>query len=233
MDSFLENVEKYELLLELILTAVSLFISVFVVIQTKNLAKRQAKQDLELAERQAKQEREIAGRQNQLQKWQTIQEREIAEMQNELQKRQIKLELFERKFKTKVALKQVFDVSRIVLILEDNSEETYLLKDEDKILNYIRERIKELDKREFSEIFSRAKYIFDQILYDDIDYVYFWFDHICSMLDMMETVKDSRLKEHYDKYKEMIFSSLKEISEKENSLIERIEKELDISQIDK
>ncbi len=233
MEEFLNALKDYELLLELILTAASLFISVFVVIQTKNLAKRQAKQDLELAERQAKQEREIADRQNELQKWQTRQEREIAEQQNELQKRQIRLELFEWKFKTKVALKQIFDISHVVLMLERDTVETDFLNSEDDVLWYIDNRIKEIDKTEFGEIFSRSKYIFEQSLYSDIDFVHFWFDSVCDALNIMRLEKENGIPEHYEKIKELIFSNLKKIYENKTEIMQQIEKELDISKIDK
>lgn len=204
MEEFLNTLKEYEFLFELILTATSLIISVFVVCQTKNLAKRQEKQ-----------------------------EKEIAEQQNELQKRQIKLELFERKFKTKVALTQIFDIAQVIMIIENDSFEIDFLNGEDDILRYISKRIKEINKIEFNEVFSRTKYIFERSLYEDIYSVYDWFESVCSISEMMNIGNEIGFVKHKEQLKVFLFSNLKKIYENKNNIMKRIEQELDISRIDK
>ena len=60
MDAFLIWLEKYELLIELIITVLTIALSLFALFQTKSIAKRQLKQEEKLAKQQADlQERQI------------------------------------------------------------------------------------------------------------------------------------------------------------------------------
>ena len=53
MEEFLTCLEKYDLLIELILTISTIFLSVFAFFQTKSIAKRQLEQEKNIAKQQA------------------------------------------------------------------------------------------------------------------------------------------------------------------------------------
>ena len=60
MNAFLSWLEKYELLIELIITTLTIFLSLFALFQTNIIAKRQLKQEANIAKQQADlQERQI------------------------------------------------------------------------------------------------------------------------------------------------------------------------------
>lgn len=82
MDAFLIWLEKYELLIELIITVLTIALSLFALFQTKSIAKRQLKQEEKLAKQQA-----------------------------DLQERQIKISVYEQKDKINKALNVAFDVA--------------------------------------------------------------------------------------------------------------------------
>lgn len=81
MDAFLAWLEKYELLMELIITIVTISLSLLAVFQTKSIAKRQLEQ-----------------------------EKNIAKQQTDLQERQIKISVYEQKNEINKALNIVFNV---------------------------------------------------------------------------------------------------------------------------
>ena len=82
MDAFLIWLEKYELLIELIITALTITLSLVALFQTKSIAKRQLKQ-----------------------------EKNIAKQQADLQERQIKISVYEQKNEINKALNVAFDVA--------------------------------------------------------------------------------------------------------------------------
>ena len=60
MQEFLDYLEKYDLLIELIITLLTIVLSLVAVFQTKSIAKRQLKQEESIAKQQADlQERQI------------------------------------------------------------------------------------------------------------------------------------------------------------------------------
>ena len=198
MDKFLECIEKYELLLELILTATSLLISVLVVIQTKNLAKRQAKQ-----------------------------EKSIADQQNDLQKRQIRLELFERKLKIKECLSKIFETNIYFYYLKDRTVEH-----EDVFWDFIKEILSDVDTTEYSIVLNRAKYVFEESLYDDIHFLNQWFQNVHRLAEFMSLENGFR-DEFINSIKKQVLDDTDRIKNIELTLMERIEKDLDISRLDK
>ena len=80
MDVFLAWLEKYDLLIELIITVLTIGLSLLALFQTKNIAKRQLKQ-----------------------------EKNIAKQQADLQERQIKISVYEQKNEINRTLNIVFD----------------------------------------------------------------------------------------------------------------------------
>lgn len=82
MQVFLDYLEKYDLLIELIITLLTIVLSLIAVFQTKSIAKRQLKQ-----------------------------EESIAKQQADLQERQIKISVYEQKDKINKALNVAFDVA--------------------------------------------------------------------------------------------------------------------------
>lgn len=82
MQVFLNYLEKYDLLIELIITLLTIVLSLIAVFQTKSIAKRQLKQ-----------------------------EESIAKQQADLQERQIKISVYEQKDKINKALNVAFDVA--------------------------------------------------------------------------------------------------------------------------
>ena len=80
MDTFLIWLEKYDLLIELIITVLTIALSLLALFQTKKIAKRQLKQ-----------------------------EESIAKQQADLQERQIKISVYEQKNEINKALNIVFD----------------------------------------------------------------------------------------------------------------------------
>ena len=82
MNAFLIWLEKYELLIELMITGLTITLSLFALFQTKSIAKRQLKQ-----------------------------EEKIAKQQADLQERQIKISVYEQKDKINKALNIAFDVA--------------------------------------------------------------------------------------------------------------------------
>jgi len=82
MDAFLIWLEKYELLIELMITGLTITLSLVALFQTKSIAKRQLKQ-----------------------------EEKIAKQQADLQERQIKISVYEQKDKINKALNVAFDVA--------------------------------------------------------------------------------------------------------------------------
>lgn len=80
MDAFLIWLEKYDLLIELIITVLTIALSLLALFQTKNIAKRQLRQ-----------------------------EENIAKQQADLQERQIKIFVYEQKNEINKALNIVFD----------------------------------------------------------------------------------------------------------------------------
>ena len=81
MDCFLAWLEKYDLLIELVLTILTIALSLYAVFQTWNVAKRQLEQ-----------------------------EKNIAEQQANLQERQIKISLYERKDEINKVLNTIFEI---------------------------------------------------------------------------------------------------------------------------
>ena len=81
MDAFLIWIEKYDLLIELIITVLTITLSLVALFQTKSIAKRQLRQ-----------------------------EENIAKQQAELQERQIKISVYEQKNEINKALNAVFDI---------------------------------------------------------------------------------------------------------------------------
>ncbi|MBQ8164961.1 MAG: hypothetical protein IJZ94_04015 [Clostridia bacterium] len=91
MDVFLEWLEKYDLLLELIITVLTISLSLIAVFQTRSIAKRQLQQEASIAKQQA-----------------------------ELQERQIKISVYEQKNEINKTLNIVFDIAEsIILFLEE------------------------------------------------------------------------------------------------------------------
>ena len=88
MQIFLDYLEKYDLLIELIITLLTIVLSLVAVFQTKNIAKKQLKQ-----------------------------EESIAKQQADLQERQIKISVYEQKDKINKALNEAFDVSTKIGLL--------------------------------------------------------------------------------------------------------------------
>ena len=88
MQIFLDYLEKYDLLIELIITLLTIVLSLVAVFQTKNIAKKQLKQ-----------------------------EESIAKQQADLQERQIKISVYEQKDKINKALNEAFDVSAKIGLL--------------------------------------------------------------------------------------------------------------------
>lgn len=245
MEEFLNALKEYELLLELILTAASLFISVFVVFQTKNLAKSQAKQNIEIAERQAKQEREIADRQNQLQKWQVKQEREIAEQQNELQrwqvkqereiaeqqnelqKRQIRLELFDKKWVINNALLQVFSFANEYVFAYKKYKDGNF--DYDKLVELLLMQKEKSGFNSLEALIYQGMYIISKEKYNDIILVKIFYEAVSYRIQELDS-KDSF------KYKETlndIYTYCERIREFEEVVSETFAEELNIVRIDK
>lgn len=81
MDAFLIWLEKYDLLIELIITVLTITLSLVALFQTKGIAKRQLKQ-----------------------------EENIAKQQADLQEREIKISVYEQKNEINKALNTVFDI---------------------------------------------------------------------------------------------------------------------------
>ena len=71
MDAFLIWLEKYDLLIELVITVLTITLSLVALFQTKSIAKRQLRQD-----------------------------ENIAKQQSDLQERQIKISVYEQKMKS-------------------------------------------------------------------------------------------------------------------------------------
>lgn len=93
MDAFLIWLEKYDLLIELIITVLTITLSLVALFQTKSIAKRQLKQ-----------------------------EENIAKQQADLQERQIKISVYEQKNEIIKALNAVFDIvdsMRLILSKEE------------------------------------------------------------------------------------------------------------------
>lgn len=88
MQLFLNYLEKYELLIELIITLLTIVLSLVAVFQTKNIAQKQLKQ-----------------------------EESIAKQQADLQERQIKISMYEQKDKINKALNIVFDTTARIRLL--------------------------------------------------------------------------------------------------------------------
>ena len=107
MDAFLAWLEKYDLLIELIITVLTISLSLLALFQTKNIAKRQLKQ-----------------------------EENIAKQQADLQERQIKISVYEQKNEINKALNIVFDsVCRISLLYKSLDVVKLGQKDLDELLN--------------------------------------------------------------------------------------------------
>ena len=88
MDALLACLEKYDLLIELIITVLTISISLLALFQTKNISKRQLKQ-----------------------------EENIAKQQADLQERQIKISVYEQKNEINKALNLVFNsIGRMSLV---------------------------------------------------------------------------------------------------------------------
>lgn len=89
MDNFLVWLNKYDLLIELIITVLTISMSLIAVFQTKRIAARQLKQ-----------------------------EKEIAKQQAELQEKQIKISVYEQKNEINKVLNSIFDAtSRIKMLV--------------------------------------------------------------------------------------------------------------------
>ena len=96
MDAFLAWLEKYDLLIELIITILTISLSLLALFQTKNIAKRQLNQ-----------------------------EENIAKQQADLQERQIKISVYDQKNEINKALNTVFDiVASMSLILSKEKIES-------------------------------------------------------------------------------------------------------------
>lgn len=88
MQVFLDYLEKYDLLIELIITLLTIVLSMVAIFQTKNIAKKQLKQ-----------------------------EENIAKQQADIQERQIKISVYEQKDKVNRALNVVFDTTARIRLL--------------------------------------------------------------------------------------------------------------------
>lgn len=96
MDCFLAWLEKYDLLIELVITILTITLSLLAVFQTRSIAKRQLKQ-----------------------------EKTIAKQQTDLQERQIKISVYEQKNEINKALNTVFDTAtKLRLIINHAKIET-------------------------------------------------------------------------------------------------------------
>lgn len=90
MDAFLAWLDKYDLLIELVITALTITLSLLALFQTKNISKRQLKQ-----------------------------EENIAKQQADLQERQIKISVYEQKNEINRTLNIVFDaISSMSLVFK-------------------------------------------------------------------------------------------------------------------
>ena len=107
MDAFLAWLEKYDLLIELIITVLTISLSLLALFQTKNIAKRQLKQ-----------------------------EENISKQQADLQERQIKISVYEQKNEINKALNIVFDsVSQMSLLFKSLKAVKFGQNDLDELLN--------------------------------------------------------------------------------------------------
>ena len=91
MDDFFIWLEKYDLLIELIITVLTITLSLVALFQSKNIAKKQLKQ-----------------------------EETIAKQQADLQERQIKISVYEQKNEINKALNMVFDIVDSMHIFMNN-----------------------------------------------------------------------------------------------------------------
>jgi hypothetical protein len=91
MDDFFIWLEKYDLLIELIITVLTITLSLVALFQSKNIAKKQLKQ-----------------------------EENIAKQQADLQERQIKISVYEQKNEINKALNMVFDIVDSLHIFMNN-----------------------------------------------------------------------------------------------------------------
>ena len=230
MDWFLVWLDRYELMIELIITIVTIMLSLYAVFQTRNIAIKQLEQEDNIAKQQAE-----------LQKKQIDQELLLNCKQEALQKRQIRIETFDYKSNIYHALYKVFKMSATIqyniydiIGIKSLSEKTC-----EQLFGLFNASI-EVDKIVPSEVlwlFKQAEYIYPDNIYPSIKAISKDFDELAGNIGKFnlypKILTENELKEEKKKLLEDIYTRVKNINSHVTFIESIIPHELNISNLEK
>lgn len=165
MDCILQFLEQYKTLIELALTVVTIFISLYALFQNNNLSKRQIEQ-----------------------------EEKLANQQNVLQERQIKVSLYDQKDKINRALSEAFDVMDKISIIF-NLTVIAKLEEEDDLYNFtdiLSSFIKDINKDELFYKLGQSKYFFSPETVKNIEVLRTNLFKMIALIDSFDITKNRK-----------------------------------------